>query len=110
MKESLQKMVEGEIINDYECSGCKKKVDITKRTLISQTPNVLIVHLQRIVFDFDTFQNEKINDQFEFPQNLDLRPYSYYEIMEKEDRKKGKNKNDDEEEEKKSNDDDNTND
>jgi uncharacterized UBP type Zn finger protein len=45
MQESLSKMVEGEIINDYECSGCKKKVDITKRTLISQTPNVLIVHL-----------------------------------------------------------------
>lgn len=43
--ESLQKQIEGEIISDYECSGCKKKVDIHKRTLIAETPNVLIIHL-----------------------------------------------------------------
>ena len=67
MEESLAKMVSGETINDYECSGCNKKVDIKKRTLISQTPNILIVHLERILFDFDTFQNEKMNDLFEFP-------------------------------------------
>jgi ubiquitin carboxyl-terminal hydrolase 34 len=48
-------LIEGEVISDYECDGCKKKVDISKRTLISQTPNVLIVHLQRIIFNFDTF-------------------------------------------------------
>jgi ubiquitin carboxyl-terminal hydrolase 34 len=33
--ESLAKMVEGDLINDYECSGCKRKVDVSKRTLIS---------------------------------------------------------------------------
>jgi len=60
-------MVEGEVISDYECSGCNKKVDVSKRTLIAQTPNVLIVHLQRIVFNFDTFQNDKLNQHFEFP-------------------------------------------
>jgi len=45
MQESLQKMIQGEIISDYQCSGCKKKVDISKRSLIATTPNVLIVHL-----------------------------------------------------------------
>lgn len=35
MHDSLQKMLEGEEINDYECDNCKKKVDISKRTLIS---------------------------------------------------------------------------
>lgn len=45
LNDSLQKLVEGEVINDYQCDGCMKKVDISKRTLISQTPNVLIVHL-----------------------------------------------------------------
>jgi len=67
MHESLAKLVEGELISDYECSGCKQKVDVSKRTLIAQTPNVLIVHLQRIVFNFDTFQNDKLNQHFEFP-------------------------------------------
>jgi len=45
MGDSLQKLIEGETINDYECEVCKKKVDISKRILLSQTPNVLIVHL-----------------------------------------------------------------
>ena len=67
MHESLQKMIEGEVINDYQCEGCNKKVDVSKRTLISSTPNVLIVHLQRILFNFDTFRNDKINSYFEFP-------------------------------------------
>lgn len=81
---SLDKQVEGEVISDYECSGCKKKVDIHKRTLLAETPNVLIVHLQRIIFDFNTFQNEKMNQFFEFPTDLDLRPYSYHSVMGKE--------------------------
>jgi len=67
MQESLQKQIEGEIINGYECETCKKKVDISKRVLLSSAPNVLIVHLQRIIFNFDTFRNDKINSFFEFP-------------------------------------------
>ncbi len=95
MHESLQKLVEGEVINDFLCEGCNKKVDISKRTLISSTPNVLIVHLQRIVYNFDTFRNDKLNTHFEFPCQLDLKPYSFYEVMRKENRLK-KDKEDDE--------------
>lgn len=78
------------MISGYECSGCKKKVDVSKRTLIAETPNVLIVHLQRIVFNFDTFANDKLNQHFEFPEQLDLAPYSYYDVMGKENRLKKK--------------------
>ena len=53
--------MQGEVISDFKCDGCDKKVDITKRTLSAETPNVLIVHLQRILFDFDSLQNEKLN-------------------------------------------------
>jgi len=45
---------------------------------------VLFVHLQRIVFSFDTFANEKINTKLEFPQILNLRPYTIKGIAEKE--------------------------
>jgi uncharacterized UBP type Zn finger protein len=78
--------VDGEEINDYECDTCKKKVDISRRVLLSSTPNVLVVHLQRIIFNFDTFRNDKINSLFEFPTHLDLKPYSFYEVMRKENR------------------------
>jgi len=40
--------------------------------------------LQRIVFDFDTFQNTKINSRFEFPNVLDLTEFSLNHIMRKE--------------------------
>jgi ubiquitin carboxyl-terminal hydrolase 34 len=86
MHDSLKTLVDGEVINDYECDTCKKKVDISKRVLLSSTPNVLIVHLQRIIFNFDTFRNDKINSLFEFPSHLDLKPYSFYEVMRKENR------------------------
>ena len=98
MGDSLQKLIEGEVINDYECDTCKKKVDISKRILLSQTPNVLIVHLQRIIFNFDTFRNDKINSFFEFPSHLDLKPYSFYEVMKRENRLKKKVAKDGEEE------------
>ena len=105
MHDSLSKLVEGEQIDGYECDGCKKKVEISKRTLISSTPNVLIVHLQRIIFNFDTFRNDKINSYFEFPYHLDLTPYSFYEVMRKENRMKKKAEDEEEEEDKKEDDD-----
>jgi ubiquitin carboxyl-terminal hydrolase 34 len=86
VNDSLEQLVKGEVISDFNCDGCNKKVDITKRTLIAETPNVLIVHLQRILFDFDTCQNEKLNQYFEFPALLDLKPYSYHEVMRREHR------------------------
>lgn len=42
-------------------------------------PNVLIVHLQRIVFDFNTFGNKKVNSKFEFPKILEMAKYAYKE-------------------------------
>lgn len=57
---------------------------MTKRTLFAESPNVLILHLQRLVFNFDTFQNDKLNSYYEFPTILDLKPYSYHEVMRKE--------------------------
>lgn len=62
---------------------------------------MLFVHLQRLVFNFDTFQNDKVNTALEFPDTLDLKPYSFYHIMEKEGRlkKKQEKQEDDESEE-----------
>lgn len=84
MKQALEKLISAQEINDYQCDGCKKKVDVESRTIIGETPNVLFVHLQRIIFSFETFNNEKINTKFEFPHTLDLRPYSYKGVAEKE--------------------------
>lgn len=75
--ESLEKYIEGEEISDYNCEGCKKKNDIIKTGCLSQLPNFLICHLQRIVFDMDTMMNEKINSRLEFGNELSLYPFTY---------------------------------
>jgi len=82
--ESLQEMVEGDIISDYECSGCKKRTDVKRRSLIAETPNVLVVQLVRFELNYETWQTEKINSHYEFPLLLDLAPYSYDTVTGKE--------------------------
>jgi ubiquitin C-terminal hydrolase len=42
--ESLSAIRDGQIINDYMCDGCNKKVDVQERTLFAQMPNVLVIH------------------------------------------------------------------
>ncbi len=43
---------------------CAKKVEIDIRVCLNKLPTVLIAHLKRIVFDFDTFENKKINTRY----------------------------------------------
>jgi uncharacterized UBP type Zn finger protein len=74
--ESLEKYVSGDMISDYYCETCEKKVDVIKTNCISALPNVLIVHLQRIIFNFDTYMNQKINSRLQFPRELNLYPYT----------------------------------
>ena len=82
--ESLQRHIQDDTINDYHCDTCDKRVDITKRTVLNSVPNMLIVHLQRLVFNFDTLTNEKINSRLEFPHVLNLLEYTKQGIEQKE--------------------------
>ena len=97
--ESFEKFIGGEVISDYQCDNCNKKVDITKRCVISYLPNVLIVHLQRIVFDLDTLMNQKINSRLEFPHELNLEPYTKEGLNWREKKKKPKVEGKDEDKE-----------
>ncbi|CDW78148.1 ubiquitin carboxyl-terminal hydrolase family protein [Stylonychia lemnae] len=82
--DGLKKFITGEIINDFLCEACNQKVDVERKTVIEKLPNMLIVHLQRIVFDYDTFQNAKLNSRVEFPNVLNLKPYMLSEVMKQE--------------------------
>ena len=82
--DSLSKMAKGQTIEDYNCDFCKERVNVIRRSLLADMPNTLIVHLQRIVFSFDTLQNDKVNARFEFPSLLNLKDYSFKERMTKE--------------------------
>ena len=74
--ESFAKFVSGDTISGYNCESCKKQVEISKRSLLHTLPNYMIVHLQRMVFNYDTMENEKINSRLEFPMDLNVFQYS----------------------------------
>ncbi len=61
---------------------------MVKRTCLSELPNVLIVHLQRITLDYDTWQNVKINTRLEFPSRLNLKPYMEDSLLKKDEQEK----------------------
>jgi ubiquitin carboxyl-terminal hydrolase 34 len=79
--DGLKKLTTPEIISDWKCDECNTTTDLEKTTTIADCPNTLIVHLQRITFDFEVMRNVKYNDRIEFPNVLDLKPFSTNEIM-----------------------------
>jgi uncharacterized UBP type Zn finger protein len=67
-------MLEGD--NAYFCETCKKHVDTLKRSCIKELPNTMILHLKRFEFNLDTMRKVKLNDYCEFPDVLDMLPYT----------------------------------
>lgn len=86
LAEGLSKFIESEILegdNAYFCERCKRKVNTIKRVVIKKLPNHLMFVLKRFEFDFDTFNKVKINDFYEFPIMIDMKPYTIYQNCEK---------------------------
>ncbi|KAK6813470.1 hypothetical protein RU639_011204 [Aspergillus parasiticus] len=78
LEESLQAYVEGEIMqgdNKYSCTSCGRHVDAVKRACLKDVPDNLIFHLKRFDFDMVTMMRSKINDEFQFPEHIDMSPF-----------------------------------
>ena len=61
MSQSFKKLIEPETISDFLCDNCKKKCDISKCSYLKTVPNVLIVHLKKMIFDLDFMANIKVS-------------------------------------------------
>jgi ubiquitin C-terminal hydrolase len=79
--DGLKRFTTAEEISGFRCSACNQAVDITRQTVINKQPNYLFLHLQRLVFDFETLQNTKINTKVSFPNILNIKPYTKGEIF-----------------------------
>ena len=78
LEESLKAYVGGEIMegdNKYKCSSCGTYVNAVKRACFKHLPDNLIFHLKRFDYDLMMGTRSKINDRFEFPDQLDMTPY-----------------------------------
>jgi ubiquitin C-terminal hydrolase len=92
LAESLDAFVKGDMLDGnskYKCEQCDtgdgpRYVVANMRCCIEHLPNTLIVHLKRFEFCFESLQNIKINDRFEFPHELDMRPYTKEGLAEEE--------------------------
>jgi ubiquitin C-terminal hydrolase len=78
---SLRGFVQGEVLsgdNAYACDSCGHKVESLKRVCFNaaQLPQTLAFALKRFTINFETFEKEKIMDEFVFPDTLDMYPYT----------------------------------
>ncbi|KAG9395026.1 Ubiquitin carboxyl-terminal hydrolase [Carpediemonas membranifera] len=62
--------------NALTCDECGCKRDTVRRVTLDELPDHLLVHLKRFEFSVETMSNDKIDDRFAFPLNLDLTTYS----------------------------------
>jgi len=62
--------------NKYHCEQYDRKIKVMKRCCIKSLPNTLIITLKRFDFDFVSMQKVKINDYFEFPTTLNVKPWT----------------------------------
>ena len=81
LEESLASYVSGELLeadNQWSCEACGAKRDAVKRSCFRARalPATLCVHLKRFEFDYETMQRHKIKSRFEFPETLDMAPYT----------------------------------
>lgn len=79
LEESLTSYVEGEVLqgdNKYSCTSCGRHVDAVKRSCLKDVPDNLIFNLKRFDYDILTGLRTKLNDQFQFPDSLDIAPYT----------------------------------
>lgn len=51
--------------------------------MIYETPEVLIINLQRIIFDMTKFDKTKVHSRLEFPMDLDLREFTLNQDVDK---------------------------
>lgn len=79
LEEGLAAYVEGEILqgeNKYSCTGCGKHVNAVKRACLKEIPDNLIFNLKRFDYDIMTGMRCKVNDEFQFPDKIDMMPYT----------------------------------
>lgn len=85
----LSDLLEGE--NKFHCSECNEKVAAKKRCLLKSLPKNLIIQLKRFDYDVEFEFRSKVSQFFEFPEVLNLDPFTVEGISRKENETKRAN-------------------
>jgi len=79
LEDSLNAYVDGEVLqgeNKYSCTSCGRHVDAVKRACLKDVPDNLIFNLKRFDYDIMNGTRTKVNDEFHFPDTIDIAPYT----------------------------------
>ena len=72
MDSSLHQFIQDEVVSGYECEAFENTISVKKYSRIKRLPPILVIQLKRFEYDFKTNERYKINDNFEFSEQLDI--------------------------------------
>ena len=73
---SFEEFMKEEVISGYFCMACGRVEEQKKRAFLATLPPTLIFALSRFEINYETMLNEKINSAFEFPERLNMLPFT----------------------------------
>jgi ubiquitin carboxyl-terminal hydrolase 7 len=71
VKESLDLLCQPQVIEDYDTEVHGKQT-VSRSLRFKETPPLLLLNINRIDFCHETFEPIKLNERYEFPEELDL--------------------------------------
>lgn len=67
--------------NQIYCDQIQAKGDALRTQVITHLPQYLVFSHARLVFNFNTFETEKVTKRFEFPLEIDMEDYCSEELI-----------------------------
>lgn len=88
LQEALDLYIKPDILegdNKYQCDKYGNRlIDAQRRTYIKKLPPTVVINLKRFEFNLHTMERIKINEYCEFPETIDMRPWTKEGIEERE--------------------------
>ena len=78
MKDALDKFCSEEYFiddNKLHIEEHDRKIGVSKKSLFQKLPPTLIFNLKRFEYNTTTWQRYKLNSYFDFPEEIDLKPW-----------------------------------
>ena len=85
VESSFQVFLQSETFEDYNAESLGRKIDIQKFARIGKAPPILVLQLKRFEYDLQTLNRVKINDRYEFPQEINISNLMYHQSSEQTD-------------------------
>jgi len=73
--ELLLDFLQEEVLDGYQCDGCKETTQARRSIALTQLPEVLNIQLLRFVYDLKTQDKKKISRQVSYPMKIDMSAY-----------------------------------